>query len=313
MNMLIIFNPHACEGRAYQKMMKVMPWLEMQTNRVKFVSLSELRELNRALQEQVANGDVHLVVAGGDGTVHHVLNILIKRFSPPRLKKIILGAVGLGSSNDFHKPITPERQMNGIPLTVDFNHVQWRDVMKVVYQTTTGRWKSRYVLLNASCGITAQANWLFNHPDAILHFLKKHCTPLAILYAALKTIFTFRGITVEFGESRGSLKSHHVANIAIVKSPHCSGSFCYDSPYSPQNGRFWVHICYETRCINILKLLIKLAHHRFMGEPGTKSLETSRFFLRGNRPFALEMDGEVVEIQEAHFEIVPKFIRVCQQ
>jgi diacylglycerol kinase family enzyme len=167
-------------------------------------------------------------------------------------------------------------------------------------------------LLNASCGITAQANWLFNHPDRLLHFLKKTCTALAILYAAIKTILTFKGIYLEYGADRKHLRFRKISNIAFMKSPYCSGSFCYDAPYHPDNGRFWVHTCLETHRLRLLKILACLTRHRFMGSPGTESFETTRFVLKSNNPFALEMDGEVVQVLEAHFAVLPRAIRVCQ-
>lgn len=310
--MLVCFNPFACEGRANRKLRTIFPALRQRDPGIQIVRLDELYTLNGEFEEEISRGNAVVVAAGGDGTVHHVLNFLLKRYSKKEVEKITLGAVGLGSSNDFHKPFSSLNRIAGIPVTLDAYRAIRHDIIKVTYRMPAGAVETRYFLLNASCGITARANWLFNHPDRLLRFLKKTCTALAILYAAIKTILTFKGVSVEYSAHGKPLRCGKISNIAFLKKPYCSGSFCYDSPYHPDDGRFWVHTCLEMPRLRLLKILARLARHRFMGTPGTESYETSQFVVKSNEPFALEMDGEVVQALEAHFAVVPRAIQVCQ-
>ncbi len=51
---------------------------------------------------------------GGDGTVHALVEALALAPRRPPLDHLTLGAVGLGSSNDFHKPVG--RRVGGVPV-----------------------------------------------------------------------------------------------------------------------------------------------------------------------------------------------------
>ncbi|GAB4366690.1 MAG: diacylglycerol kinase family lipid kinase [Calditrichia bacterium] len=311
--MLVFYNPHACEGRAKEKLERVAPLLKRWGEKANLLRLDQLESLNGKLRKAMEKGDGLIVAAGGDGTVHHVVNYLLRKYTPNDLKKITLGAIGLGSSNDFHKPIQSRACFRGIPITLNKNQAVWRDVVRVRYREASGNWSTRYFLINASCGITAQANWLFNHPDKLLHLLKKTCTQLAILYAAFKTILTFKGLSIEAGNTADALHRLCITNLALVKSTYCSGSFCYDSPFDQSDGSFWIHTCLKAGRMRVLRILWNLAHHRFRGQPATQSQRATRFTIKGSKPFALEMDGEVVEIWEASFEVLPGRLRVCQQ
>ena len=53
----------------------------------------------------LARGTRVFIAAGGDGTAHALLNALVDAPGRPPLDALALGAVGLGSSNDLHKPV----------------------------------------------------------------------------------------------------------------------------------------------------------------------------------------------------------------
>ena len=85
----------------------------------------------------------------------------------------------------------------------------------------------KYFLLNASMGVTAEANNLFNNPDAVLKFLKKHFTGLAILYAAFRTIFSYKNFEAKIIFDSYETYSFNISNLSIIKSPNISGDLSY--------------------------------------------------------------------------------------
>jgi diacylglycerol kinase family enzyme len=222
-----------------------------------------------------------------------------------------MGAIALGSSNDFHKPVRREQQVEGISCKIDFSQTLLRDVGELTYRAVSGNLEKRWWFVNAGIGVTAEANDFFNHANGLFRRLKRVSTSVAILYAALTTIFSHenRDLTLTI-ESSSTLRVP-VTNIGIVKSPHFSGNFCYDSDFEAGSGRFNVHLCQDMRPHQTLYTLSRLADHKFSGLPKTRSWTARRLQVRSESPFAVEFDGEVIVSNEVEFSIADRKMEVC--
>ncbi len=268
--------------------------------------LATAEKISRALE----NGETDFVAAGGDGTVNALLNHLLSLTNPRYRDHIRLGAIGLGSSNDFHKPFSSEHMMEGISCKVNFAEAKPRDVGCITYEHN-GRFVSSYFLVNASVGVTAEANRFFNNPDRTLKLLKQLFTPGAILYAILKTICSFNNVEVRLRCRENTTVDTNMTNLAVLKNPHVSGRLRYDSPLSIDNGSLIVRMCHDMNRPELIKLLWALAHQKINTVRKTKSWSTTSMMVSAKTPFAVEFDGETIETRRAHFSILPKCIKVC--
>jgi diacylglycerol kinase family enzyme len=259
--------------------------------------------------ELQSEGYSRFVAAGGDGTVNALVDSLMS--GPSSDKPLRLGAIALGSSNDYHKPLRSDHCLDGVPCRVDFRSVQPRDVGVLWYESEPRRWACRHWIINASLGITAEANDLFNTPDKILSALKNRCTPAAILYAALRTIQRFRSDERWLKVSGRKARRVRVTNLGVVKSPHFSGRFSYDSAFDPCSGNFDVHL-YESGSVReTLRMLWHLSRSQFSDLCGTQSWRTDRVVVAAKAPFGVEFDGEVVRTRKAVFTIADRRLEVC--
>ena len=99
---LVILNPRARRGAAARDYDRVRA--EVETGfRVRDALLDSAGEWLRALDRARREGVERVVAVGGDGTVHAVANAILGDGSGA-WDGVTLGAVGVGSSNDFHKP-----------------------------------------------------------------------------------------------------------------------------------------------------------------------------------------------------------------
>jgi diacylglycerol kinase family enzyme len=309
--MVIIINPYAGAGKAREKWKKIETQIFQRLGSVKLVFLSEKTSMKDCVYDLLNQDHQHFIAGGGDGTVNLLLQSLLNLVTPSQLSKIKIGAIGLGSSNDFHKPLKIQHMIHRIPCKFNFTIAKARDVGILSFIDNEGLEQKKYWLINASIGITAEANLFFNTPDFILNCLKKTITNSAILYAALRTIASYRNrnMTVKIGRSKS--KKINLTNMGIVKSPHFSGNFSYNTPFETNNGQFYINICRDMHLLNALYILLNLSNNRFCGLPKTESICSNHLKVKSEHPFAIEFDGEVIVTKCAFFNIRHKMIKVC--
>lgn len=302
--MVILLNTDCSGGKGLEKWNSIKNYM---LNTETIILQSTDADLADKIKRYIANGETKFAAAGGDGTVNYLLNKLIELTDSDQRSKIILGAIGIGSSNDFHKPFHSKTE--GIPVCMDFVNSYPRDVGVITYASDKGE-KRKYFLINSSIGITAEANNLFNEPDFLLQKLKKFNTKSAILYAAVKTMVTYKNLHSEIIVNGGSVKTS-ITNLGITKNPQFSGDFCYDTKASYSSGKFDVHLAHDMNKFEILKLINALTSNRFSKLIKTLSWHIDSLRVTSQNNFAVEFDGEVILTNKVEFRILNNFIKVC--
>jgi diacylglycerol kinase family enzyme len=306
--MFVVVNPAAGAGHARARWQRVLARLRVRT-RDEFFTGDPAR-VKDAVRAAVQRGETEFVAAGGDGTVNLVATALVEA-GPAARGPLTLGAIGLGSSNDFHKPHPAEAELAGIPTRLDFGHAEGRDICAVAVITPDGAARTLYWIVNASVGITAEANWFFNHPDGWLARLKRLSSDVAIVWAALRTILTARALPARLTVDDGPAEPVRLRNLGVVKNPHFAGGLHYDSPFEPASGEVLVHLVGDVGLLRLLRTFAALGRGRFAGLPGTRSWRARRVILESERPFAVEGDGEVIRAVRAEFQVLPQRLRIC--
>jgi len=307
--MIVLVNPYAGGGRAAAAWERLCRKLQAGHPSMRMLFLGDDLPVAECIGEALAQGERHFVAAGGDGTVNLLLNTLLN-LKPDNRADLVLGAIALGSSNDFHKPVQSSPCIDGTPCKLDFPAARPRDVVQVSYNEK-GNEVNRCFLINASAGLTAEANAFFNKPDRILKWLKHRYTNPAILYAALRTIlrYTNQEMTLTFPDAEATTVP--VTNLGIVRNPHFSGGLRYGNEQEVQSGMMGVHLCYGTGISGRVRLLAALSQGTFDHLPRTMSRQTPSLRLESRSPFPLELDGEIVMTNHAAFTVLANHIRVC--
>jgi diacylglycerol kinase (ATP) len=306
--MILLINSNANSGKAPAK------WKTIETlfcdRKACIYQSRSASATEQTVHHAIHRGETDIVAAGGDGTLNIVLNAILATADPEKIRRIRLGAIGLGSSNDFHKPFAGSSSINGFPCKTDFASARYRDVGCVEFKNEAG-FHSRYFLINASLGATAEANALFNSPGRLLGLMKRLHTPSAILIAALRTISKFRNMETSLELADGREHRVQISNLGILKSPHFSGTLRYNVPASYADGLLRVVLCEGVGRAGLLKLLLTLSQNSLRKHFPLESWTTRSIAVRANAPFALEFDGEVVKAREARFSVIPQCLKVC--
>jgi diacylglycerol kinase family enzyme len=309
---LVLLNPGCNYRTGARRWARVEPELR---RRIGGFDVEELRSESEArgqVNTALCRGVKVFVAAGGDGTVNLVANALLELGE----RSVVLGAVGLGSSNDFHKPFRKEDLVAGMPVRVEFARARPVDVIRIEYEdpqspTPDPRPLARYCLLNASIGITAEANAFFNTRTTFIQALQRVSQDLAVTAAALRSLFTFKDIPARLVIDDEPALDRPISNLGIIKRPNFAGSLKYDTEVALDDGRLGINATYGLSLFGRVAALTALSRGRFQGRPNTLCRHGTDVRVTSEREFAVELDGEVVRTRSARFSVMPKAIEVC--
>jgi diacylglycerol kinase family enzyme len=309
LKMYLLLNTYAGGGSAEKKWVQIKNTIIKKFNNLKIIKVDKSSDTNSFIQDAIAKKENDFIIAGGDGTVNLFINKLMDQADKKDIKGIRIGAIGIGSSNDFHKPMY-NCLIAGIPAKINFNSYEQRDVGLIKYKVGT-QLLQKYFLLNASIGVTAEANNLFNNPDLVLRFLKKYFTGVAILYSALKTIFSYKNIEAKIIFNSNESYLFQISNLSIIKNPNISGDLSYPSDPDYQNGLYDIYLTHSMNKLNLINLLKSLSNKVFPKNEKTKYCKTSKIKVSSESEFLIEFDGEVIKTNYAEFSILNRYLKVC--
>lgn len=302
MKTVVFINEFAAHGTARSKWSKieasVLKSLDSKAV-VKFYSppFSFLKNLDSSDVETV-------LIGGGDGSIHQFINELME-VDKSLLERIKIGAIGLGSSNDFHKPFN--NLIGKIPIRIQPSNDRC-DIGKITIRNEE-KIKVKYFIINASLGITAYGNHLFNNPDFLLRTLKSGFTGLAINYAALKSVLTYSNETIYINSAlrNGPIV---ISNINIIKNPHISGGLRYDQKIKKDDGKLGLHICEDMNKLELIKTFIDLGKGTFSGKPKRSSSFEKEIIVEADSKIPVELDGEIYLGDKFKFEVLNKQVHL---
>ncbi len=308
--MIVLLNPSAGGGTALKKWARIEPEMRRRWGSFEVQCLDRFTPPGALVSALVDAGERQFVAAGGDGTLNAVVHAIMSALPEERQASVAIGAVGLGSSNDFHKPMVPGCAIAGIPCAVNFASAARRDVGVITLRCEAGE-DRRHFLVNASVGITAEANRLFNTPEGILCRLKGHWTRGAILYAAARAMMGFADIRVMLRLDAEGRRSVRLTNLAVLKSPYVGGNLKYPDGPRYDSGRFAVTLLHGAGRFGRLTFFRALSHGRLSCADRVASWMASSVALQADAPFPVEFDGEVVLVVAATFSLLPRHLKVC--
>lgn len=307
--MRIFLNPHCDYGKGLSKWKKIEPQLLAQVGKFEVEEIKSPSTIDSQVEKAIKNGERLFIAAGGDGTVNLLLNSLMN--SSGNQGECILGAVGLGSSNDFHKPFKKEKCIKGVPMRINWRSSQLCDVIQLGFKNGRGEFLKHYSLINASIGITAQANALFNSRPPLIEKIQRISVEAAIAASALKTILNYHNIPCTLNiEGSGSFACH-LTNLGVIKNPYFAGGLCYDTSIKPDDGTLGINLCAEMGRREAIFTLLRLYRRKFRDFPKTYSWLVTQFSVSCQHRFALETDGELMWAQKVEFKVIPRRVRCC--
>ncbi len=256
------------------------------------------------LAQQAGEQGYEMVIAmGGDGTVHEVINGLMK---VPEEKRPILGIVPVGSGNDFAHGITASSKptealahaLDGEPSTVDLGLMTDEHGRNEYFDNTLG--------IGFGAMVTIRSHQL----PVVRGFLM-------YLTAVIQTIILNHNAMAMEIETDDQKWQQSVIYLVICNGPREGGGFLIAPEAKIDDGLFhYAMITNVSRAMmfRIVPEVMKGTHGRFKQvRMGT----CKKFSLSADRPLYIHADGEIftgpgTDLRKVSFEILPNALKVVR-
>ena len=249
----------------------------------------QLTELARAAAEE---GERLLVVVGGDGSVHEVVNGIAN------LPEVEIAVIPLGTGSDFARShAIPHRLADALVLARD-GRARAVDLGRVAYRDGTSIF-ANVASAGMSGAIASRANETTKSLGGKVSYL-------------LATVSVFRHwqpeevrVTVDDEERAGRM---HDVIVAIGSSIAGGMKLCPDA--DPADGQFDVLLIGDLTKRDLILTMPKTYRGTHLPHPKATLLRGATVEIDAPEPLPVELDGEQPGTTPVRFEIVPRALRL---
>ena len=300
-----IVNPNANLGQAWRQAADLRPVMDEYGGADWAGTVYPTHAIELA-QQAVEDGYDLIIAAGGDGTVHEVINGLM---SFPPEKRPRLGVVPLGSGNDFayamgmdENPAKALRQIfTGKPQLVDMAVIEDDKGRREYWDNTVG------------IGFDAIVT-IYSHELPVVRGF------LMYLTAVIKTIFLNHKpfhVEITLNEEKTDEKTlaDDLLMLTLCNGPREGGGFLMAPDASSKDGILNLLAVRATSRPMMFRLLPEFMRGTHLGFPQIYEESFQTLSLRSDRPLQIHIDGEIfagftTDLRALKIEILPQALQV---
>ncbi len=293
-NSVVILNPTANRGNMHKYRALIRSRLEgEQANYIETTKQGEAQE--RAMQ--AAKDGRPVIVIGGDGSVHEVVNGILSAG-----KRVPLGIVAAGSGNDFawntlklpHDPADAiERAFTGKLVDVDAGIVN-------------GRYFANSFSVGIDADIAAAASWMKKVPFMSGMRLYYTTTVKQLMFGYYRCPWLDFRLDGDVGDTQ----FRRYVLMAVTNGPTYGAGFRINPTADCADGLFDVCTITHAPLLRALKLLPVVKKGEHAGLPEVTFFRARAVDIESKKPVNIQMDGETTCATTFHAEILPGALSV---
>jgi diacylglycerol kinase (ATP) len=303
--LVVIANPRAGGGKIGRRLPEIERILNGAQLSYRIVPTTHRGHATEIARDALARGERYLVAAGGDGTVHEVVNGMFKD-GRPAAAGAVLGVVAAGSGSDFVRSFNLPGDTLQAARRLAGDQVRPIDVGQVTVTAGSAQ-VTRYFANIAEAGLGAAVVARATRLPAFLG----HARYLAAFWLALPG---FRPATVRLdadGQARPArpARQWRAHNVVVANCRFYGGGMQISPKSEPDDGALDVLVMTgpKSDAFTAVPKIYRGAHlpHRNIVE-----LRAARVRVEADPPFQIEADGETLGTTPATFAIIPTPIRL---
>ena len=288
---VLIYNPVAGDAKFKSRLDEVVEYLQLTDGIVlpfRTRYKEDIQPFVRQIKEFAADG---LIVSGGDGTVHQVINAMLKEEVD-----VPVGIIPSGTCNDFSSHISFDKSLSRCLSAVTGG--KWRMV-------DVGKVNAEYFLNVASAGL------LTSVAHSVDVSLKNTVGRLAYYFKGLGQLPNFRSMPVKITADgqviNGDILLFLVMNSGIV------GSFPALVPTARiDDGKLDLLIINKCNISELMGLFISIFSGRHIASKHIRHLQAKEMYIECTEPVESDMDGELGPPLPLTISTVTKKLKIFQ-
>jgi YegS/Rv2252/BmrU family lipid kinase len=295
----IILNPIAGRGRAARVEQELRGYLEAEGLAFDLVRTAGRWHAAELAEQAAREGCDHIIAAGGDGTVHEVVNGLMAASDGGQAGT--LGVIPIGSGCDFAFVANVSSDLREACHQVVHGQVRVFDVGLLTIPGQEPRYFDNTLGLGFDAVVTVEATKV------------KWLRGMALyLPVVLKTIFLSLKIpraTIEYDDERLELPA---LMICVANGPREGGGFLVAPDAQPDDGLFDLNVTREVSRPAMLGLVPHFMNGTHVGREPVTTARAKRVSITSPDELVAHVDGEVLftDGHEVVCEILPQRLRV---
>jgi diacylglycerol kinase (ATP) len=256
-----------------------------------------------ALASHAADNHAHAVIAaGGDGTLHQVVNgILNGREGETKLP--VIGLIPLGSGNDFARTVRIKADPGQLAELLTKFHPKKIDVGRI--QFTPG--------VNANADVSSQ-RYFVNVADigmgpvvvaGVANSGKQFGPEMAYYKSIISTFFKYKPMTVKVSTPEWVWEGK-VRTLAVANGKYYGHGLCIAPDAKPDDRKFSVFICGNVSVFDFIRYSATLKRGKHVRIPEIQYRETTSIELTSESQCLIEGDGENLGMLPVRIGLIEK-------
>lgn len=300
---LAIVNPVAGSGKGLIDFPYISKLLRDQNIDHDYVFTEHKHHATELTVEAVNKGYRNIIIVGGDGTIHEVVNGLFVQQVVPT-QGVLLGVIAVGTGNDWIR-------MFGIPLkyseaikAIVAGHSFLQDVGKMSYHQALYK-QSRYMANVAGIGFDAYVNRKYNH----LKELGRRSKWLYV-WSTLKGVMRYSSTGVKVWVDGNLVVNDLVYSSTIGIGKYNGGGMIQTPDAVADDGLFDMTIIRKMSRIGVLLRFKSLFNGKIYRLKNVSLIRGRKIRVESTPEIAVEVDGEALGYSPFEFEVVDRAIKV---
>ena len=297
--LVIIANPSSGRGRSEAKIREIERMLRNWGLDYRIVRTAGPGHAAEAAAEALRGGDRFLVAAGGDGTVHEVVNGMLAG-DRPIAADAVLGVLATGSGCDFVKSFGIPGDAVRAARRLTGDAVRAIDVGKVTF-ADGGATTVKYFVNIAEAGLGGSVVARASRLPGVFATTRD-------FFGFWLTLPRFRPATVRL-DADGQAFEWVAPNVVVANCRFYGGGMQISPNSRPDDGRRDVLVMTGPK-FDAYTTLPKVYRGTHLPHRNIAELRASCVTVEADAPYPIEADGEVLGTTPATFEVIPAALRL---
>ncbi len=253
--------------------------------------------------EAVTHGYRRIIIVGGDGTIHEVVNGLFVQ-TVEATDKILLAVIAVGTGNDWIRMFGIPRKYSQAIRAIVCGHSFLQDVGRVTYYESSYR-QTRYMANVAGVGL--EASVIKNYA----HMVRKHRGgKWRYVWSLVKSVVTYRPSGIKIWVDGALAVNDWVLSAAIGICKYNGGGMLQVPQAVPDDGLFDITVIRRMTLFRMVTCFAALFNGRIYDVKQASLYRGRRIRFESTPDVLLELDGELIGNSPVELEIIDKAVNI---